>query len=405
MHDVSEVEEQLSNIHSHQSNDMYYSIIWNTDDRDLSKSKHVDVSAREELWLAKLGSWTEALAVYENKLKHNPDDFEAIVGCMQCLVANGDWQNVLELADENWLTMVGRGNHEAGNELVPTKLQRKAVRMCAQAAWRLGQWGDLAKYSSHLVGGVESHGANAPPVGMTSGDPTGPVIDFEGAFYSAVLHIHQREWSNAANAIDAARRAMDGRLTALMAESYSSAYPSMVTAQTLAEMEEIVEFRKVEERAKAGSNRHPVNRPNEGDAKERLLSVWRERLGGCRVDAEVHSSILAVRSLVLGPADEVESTLTLSELSRQAQRYKFAERILLDPMEKLGADINGRAFGFGLSESLRLRVDFSVYAKTSFPLLVDRILAGDLGSIVPIRGPKHDQWSKTLIMEAGGLDK
>jgi serine/threonine-protein kinase mTOR len=402
MHNVPDNDAQSSSISANQANEMFYSIIWSTEDRDFSKNNSLDISSKEEIWLAKLGSWTAALAVYEEKLKNNPDDFEAITGCMQCLVANGDWRKVLELADENWLTMVGRGTML---EKESPKLQRKAVRMCAQAAWRLGQWGDLAKFSSHLVGGADPGGVNSPSFTSISSDPVGTVIDFEGAFYSAVLHVHRKEWANAANAIDAARRAMDGRLTALMAESYSSAYPSMVTAQTLAEMEEIVEFRKVEERSKVGSNRHPINRPNEDDAKDRLLSVWRERLAGCRVDAEVHSSILAVRSLVLGPTDEVEATLTLSELSRQSQRYKFAERVLLDPLESLGAEINGRTFGFGLSESLRLRVDFSVVASSTFPVIIERVLAGDLGSILPACGPKHDQWSKTLVKEAGGLDK
>jgi FKBP12-rapamycin complex-associated protein len=79
----------------------------------------------------------------------------------------------------------------------------------------------------------------------------------------------------------------------------------MVTAN-LAEMEEIVEFRKVEERSKVVQ--HPVNRRTKTKLGNDYYCV-RERL--LDVDAEVHSSILAVRSLVLGPADEVEATLTL----------------------------------------------------------------------------------------------
>lgn len=266
------------------------------------------------------------------------------------------------------------------------------------------QWGELEKFASHLVLGAEAQNFSSVSL-MAPVDSGRSAIDFDGAFFSAVLHIHQKEWTSAANAIDAARRAMDGRLTALMAESYSRAYPSMVTAQTLAEMEEIIDFKKLEDRSIASSNRHPANRPNDDDARGRLLSVWRDRLNGCRVDAEVHSSILAVRSLVLGPTDEVESVLRLSELSRQAQKYKFAERVLLDPLQALGADLNGKTFGFGLSETLRLRVDYSTIARASFPLIIDRVLGGDLGTIIPPRGEMHEQWSKALIMEAGGLDK
>lgn len=390
---------------SNQAYDMFYSVFWNTEERDFSSATPVDLSAKRDLWLAKLGSWTEALAAYEGKLKDDPGNFEAIVGCMQCLVANGEWQKVLELADDYWVTMMDQDNVESGQGVTSSKLQRKIVRMSAEAAWRLGQWSELEKFSTRLLLGSEGHGNSPSSGGMISRDSARPAIDFDGAFYSAVLHIHRKEWVDAAYAIDAARFAMDGRLTALMAESYSRAYPSMVTAQTLAEMEEVIEFRKTEERSKANTNRHPVNSTNEDDARSRLLSVWRERLVGCRVDAEVHSSILAVRSLVLGPAEEVESTITLSDLSRQANRFKFAERVLLDPLETLGADLNGKAFGFGLSETLGLRVDFSVFAKNAFPVIVDRVISGDLGSIVPIYGPAHDQWTKVLVNEAGGLDK
>ena len=70
------------------------------------------------------------------------------------------------------------------------------------------------------------------------------VHDFDGSFFSAVLHIHKKEWALAAEAIDGARKAMSGRFTALMAESYNRAYPSMVTAQTLAELEEVSQLRR-----------------------------------------------------------------------------------------------------------------------------------------------------------------
>jgi serine/threonine-protein kinase mTOR len=215
----------------HQAYEMFYSVTWNTEERDFSKNV-TDFTAREELWLAKLGSWTEALSIYEEKLNHNPEDFEAIVGCMQCLVANGEWQKVIELADENWSTMIDQ-ELLVGHETLPQKLQRKAVRMGAQAAWRLGQWGELDKFASHLLVGAEAQNYSSVSL-MAPSESSRPAIDFDGSFFSAILHIHRKEWTSAANAIDAARREMDGRLTALMAESYSRAYPSMVTAQILA---------------------------------------------------------------------------------------------------------------------------------------------------------------------------
>jgi hypothetical protein len=160
----------------------------------------------------------------------------------------------------------------------------------------------------------------------------------------------------------------------------------MVTAQNLAEMEEIIEYRKLEDRAKAGADNHPANRPNEMEARQRLLSIWRERLAGCRVDADVHSSILVVRSLVLNPLDEVEATLCLSDLSRQAQRFKLAERVLLDPLMELRADLNGPVFGNSAS-------------------VISRLVTGDGSHFRPNYGSLHEQISKQLLQSAGGLER
>ena len=334
--------ELSSKFSRHHACDMCYSVLWSTEKREQHRVQPIDLTANSELWLAKLGSWTEALAVYKNTLKRNPNDFEAMLGCMQCLESRGEWRKVLKLASDKWDAMTGSSASEyaSTHDIANPRSRRRAVRICAQAAWRLGQWDELDKFAGQLVGVADSLQTRKTEAASLGGKPAAK-LDFDGSFFQAVLRVHKKDWITAANAIDDARKAMDSRLTALMAESYSRAYPSMVTAQTLAEMEEIVEFRKLEERSLSGASQHPTNRPNSDEARSRLLSVWRDRLAGCRADADVHSSILAVRSLILGPDDEVEATLMLSELSRQAQRHKYAERVLLDPLEALKADLNG----------------------------------------------------------------
>jgi hypothetical protein len=402
-----------------QAHEMFYSVVWSTEDNNIGAVETLDLAENKELWLAKLGSWTEALEVYKEKLARNPHDFDAIVGCMRCLSASGEWRRVLELAEDNWPTLIGNTGFGPGESqdttgigaiYIGSKDQKKALRMCAEAAWRLGRWDDLEKYSSELVHGQASSQSGAavatPTAAAMARDGVVPRVDFDGAFFSAVLHVHRKEWTIAAEAIDAARKAMDSRFTALMAESYNRAYPSMVTAQTLAEMEEIIEFRKLEKGSLTGSHRHPANRINIEEARTRLLSVWRKRLAGCRFDAEVHSSILAVRSLVLGPTDEVDSTLTLSELSRQAQRFKLAERVLLDPLEALGADLNGPAFGFGLAENLGLRIELEeTIARTPVSNIIDDLVTSESRAFLPTYGIMHDEWSKELIQETGGLER
>lgn len=382
--------------------EMFYSVIWSTDDSNTRSRGLVDIAPREEFWLAKLGAWTEALVLYEEKLQNDSSNYEAVVGCMRCLSANGEWRKVLDLARENWSVISGDPDSPSKlNAHISKKSRRKAMRMCAQAAWRLGQWSELERYAVLVHGGEKALGSSAFP----SSDPSTPTLDFDGAFYSAVLHVHRSEWVDAANSIDAARRAMDGRLTALMAESYKRSYSNMVAAQNLAELEEVVEFRMLEERVNASVLRHPTNRHSIAEARNNLLSVWRKRLAGCRIDAEVHGSIMAVRSLILGPTDEVESILTLSELSRQSQRYKFAERVLLDSLDRLDADLNGPIFGLPLASQLRPHNDFSNIHKDSLPSFIDNIVSGNLADITPTYGPHHEQKSRSLVDAAGGLER
>ena len=55
-----------------------------------------------------------------------------------------------------------------GTDYITTRDQKKAFRMCAEAAWRLGRWDDLEKYSSELVhgqGSLQSTAAITSPNG------------------------------------------------------------------------------------------------------------------------------------------------------------------------------------------------------------------------------------------------
>ena len=234
----------------HKAQEMFYSVLWSTEDAVANRNGPIDLAEKKESWLAKLGSWTEALAVYEQKISSNPRDFEALLGCMRCLDASGEWRRVLELAERSWPALSAssfasqKDSMRLEQEPEPSSLQayprsqKKALRLCAQAAWRLGQWDDLEKFATEL-------NSNAVPAAkpMSSFGPREIVgHDFDGSFFSAVLHIHKKEWALAAEAIDGARKAMAARFSALMAESYNRAYPSMVTAQTLAELE-VSQFR------------------------------------------------------------------------------------------------------------------------------------------------------------------
>jgi len=394
-----------SRLFHHEAQDMAYSVMASAEEiAALGGGSWAGVQMQES-WLAKLGSWSEALQMYEGKLDENPQDVGAILGCMRCLDARAEWSKVIDLAKRNWHALNESGENGSKKHL------RKATKLCAEAAWRLGQWDELDTYASQLSSGVydpSSYKGVGPDADNSPRDSSLPRIDFDGSFYSAVSNIHKKEWSLAADAIDDARRAMDSRFTALMAESYKRAYPSMVTAQALSELEEIVTFRKLEDRAIASKHQHPANRADAEEARAELLSVWRSRLAGCREDADVHASILAVRSLVLGPTDEVAATLSLSALSRQAQSFKLAERLLVDPLRQLGADMDGPAFGFALPSSLGLGLQppgdgSNGYVSDSG--MLDRLVTGRAEDFLPSYEAAHQRYTRSLVEEAGGLDR
>jgi len=401
----------------HQAHEMFYSVIWSTDEVGVSRGAQIDLSEKQESWLAKLGSWAEALAVYEQKLRSNPRDFEAILGCMRCLDASGEWRGVLELAEKSWPALSSSSTASPvehspvlsakppSKAQISARSQKKALRLCAKAAWRLGHWDDLEKFADELNSSTGPAAGKATPV-STHGENSAPrVIDFDGSFFNAVILIHKKEWSLAAVAIDSARKAMDGRFTALMAESYNRAYLGMVTAQTLAEMEEIIDLQKLEESSKGGSHRHPANTPDISRARERLMTVWHERLAGCRADAEVHASIMAVRSLVLGPSDDYEAKLTLSDLLRQAERYKMAERVLLDPLLELGGDLDGPIFGLKLGDQVGLGLGNIAEDSGSNGRIINHLVAENAGAFLPNYGPTQEQLSNQLVSAAGGLER
>ena len=374
--------------HRHQGEGLSYSIMASSNDISAQGNSSWAGVEMQASWLAQLGSWADALSMYERRLRQYPDDIAAVLGCMKCYNARGEWKEVLELAES------------FSNDAATVRDRRKASRLCAQAAYRLKRWDDLEMYSDQLIHSRnDQYQSNA-----TIGAPQR--VDFDGAFFKAIVNIHRKEWKTAAAYIDGARRAMDSRFTALMAESHKRAYSSMVTAQTLAEMEEIITYRKLEERAKVGSSQHPANKNDVEKSRGRLIALWRKRLAGCRVDAEVHSSILAVRSLILGPCDEVDSTLTLSTLLRQAQFYRFSERVLLDPLEDLGLGLDSPIFGFDVPTELGLGLlNPSDSSHNNTETWINQIMTGEVRNFFPSYGSLHDQYTNNLILEAGGLDK
>ncbi|KAM3569626.1 hypothetical protein VYU27_008290 [Nannochloropsis oceanica] len=310
----------------------------------------------KESWLAKLGNWSEALGLYEERAKKAEEegrekgrggggDMEAVLGMMKCLDALGQWGEIVHLCHGVWERLMREGE-EGGERKGGRWVQKRVINLAAHACWKLGQWEGMEHFLMYLDDDV-----------------------VESAFYRAILAIHNEDFDAAAINIDHARRLLDTTFTALVSESYNRAYMSMVTFQQLAEMEEIIAFRRLvvqqqqrqqqqqQEQSGGGGGGHLQMQggggagggEDIGKAKQLLLEKWKRRLQGCRSDLSVWQRVLSVRSLILSPTDHIDAWLQFSALCLQSKNYSLAEKVLT---ERLSLHVVGGGGGGEGGESI-----------------------------------------------------
>jgi FKBP12-rapamycin complex-associated protein len=231
----------------------------------------------KESWYEKLGRWEEALEQYRAKDQQQHSTLEVKLGRMRCLKSLGEWAQLANVTQEEWTKA----------ELPAQKI---IAPMAAAAAWALQDWDKMREYVRVL-----------------------PTNDLEGAFYRAVLHIHRNNFVKAHHYIDITRHLLDTELTALVGESYQRAYDVLVRLQLLAEMEEIIEYKK--------SEAYPERRVA-------LVHNWTERLKGCERDPDVWQRLLSVRSLVISAGQDTEVWLKFAALCRKSDRHRLAHSTL-----------------------------------------------------------------------------
>ena len=141
-----------------------------------------------------------------------------------------------------------------------------------------------------------------------------------GAFYRAVLAVHQQNYDKANQLINFCRTLHDDELTAMASESYERAYNGIVTMQMLAELEEAMQYQLVPER------RHAIK------------NIWFQRLQSNQRVVDDWHRILLVRSLVLKPQDDLQAWLEFAGMCRKNNRFYQAKKTLvtilgMDPEE------------------------------------------------------------------------
>ncbi|KAI0032654.1 atypical/PIKK/FRAP protein kinase [Vararia minispora EC-137] len=247
---------------------------------------------KHEEWYERLGRWQDALAVYERKLEEDPYAFEAILGRMKCLHALGEWEILAQQVEETWTN-------------VPNEDRKGIATMAAAAAWSLNDWDQMDNY-------IASMRHDSP----------------DRAFYRAILSVHQNQFSKAYTHITKARDLLDPEFTSLVGESYGRSYNTMVRAQALSELEEIIAYKQY------------ADQPERQAAMKR---TWMRRLQGCQPDVEVWQRILQVRTLVLSPDDDPKMWIKFANLCRKNERTQLAEKTinsLLSPERHLKAPPN-----------------------------------------------------------------
>ncbi|KAI8799565.1 hypothetical protein BJ742DRAFT_749830 [Cladochytrium replicatum] len=256
-------------------------------------------------WYEKLNRWEDGFAAYTRQLQEDPTSLESILGQMRCLHSLGDWEGVSKVAKERWMLMSHFG---LGSDTWEDKLRNKAAAsLAASAAWSLGRWDLLHTYVDMV---------------MAKDTP-------DGAFYRAIQAIQQGQYDMANSYIVNTRNLLDKELVALLGESYERAYAVVVRVQMLAELEQIVIYK----------------RTNSALLRARIKSTMDARLKKSEYDVEYWQRLLKVRSLVFTPEQDMDVQIKFSSLCRKSGRFGLSMQVL------------SKLLGGGRSDFSRLNVN------------------------------------------------
>lgn len=243
--------------------------------------KHLGVESREA-WYERLHRWDDALEAYELRGLEDPGNLEWTKSRMRCLNELGEWPRLSRLAQSVWEDHVSTDRDSAKKEMAP---------LAAAAEFHLRDWDRMGLYVDSLDGSRNS---------------------YEGCLYSAILAIHRESYRQAHRLISRAREALDPELTALVGESYTRAYRSLVKVQQLTELEEVIKYKTTDRE----------------QTREGIKAMWTNRLNGCQSNVHVWQSALQIRSIVVPPTEDLATWLKYCSLCRRASRLDLAMKTL-----------------------------------------------------------------------------
>eukprot|EP01127_Copromyxa_protea_P022122 TRINITY_DN7809_c0_g1_i1.p1 TRINITY_DN7809_c0_g1~~TRINITY_DN7809_c0_g1_i1.p1 ORF type:complete len:2505 (+),score=361.67 TRINITY_DN7809_c0_g1_i1:42-7556(+) len=229
-------------------------------------------------WYEKLQQWITGLEAYEARQIQKPDDMDIMLGRMRCLKHLGYWNKLESLTQTAY-------KFAEGNEVLCEKIAMYALN----ASFNLGNF-DLGSHLKYLHNSKQYN------------------------FYKAIVNIQQGSYNVAKKHISKARDFLAPELTALVGESYSRAYTTIVASQQLSELEEIIEYKK----------------HMEADDKEKMQithDLWNARLQLVEHSVDTWQSILSCRSLV-PPSQDSKHWVKFANLVRKSMRFRRAKNII-----------------------------------------------------------------------------
>ncbi len=231
----------------------------------------------KETWYEKLHRWEEALRAYNDRAVNEPNSIEVLLGKLRCYHALAQWEQLTQLAQEKWTTS-------------SSDLKRSIAPLAAAAAWGMGQWDKMDTYINVMK-------------------PDSP----DRAFFQSILLVHRNNFEEGSKYIMQARDLLATEVTALASESYNRAYGVIVRIQMLAELEEIIKYKRL---------------PSNSEDRLVIRKTWNSRLMGCQRNVEIWQRMLKIRLLVVNPKHDIEIWIKFANLCRKSNRMGMAEKAL-----------------------------------------------------------------------------
>ena len=321
---------------------------------------HHDLQLKE-IWYEKLQRWEDALDLYDKRDETGDDSPDVIMGKVRSLYALGRWNDVFNLVSGKWVRCT-------------PDIRRAIAPLAAGAAWSLARWDSIEQYIN----------------GMTPNS-------FDQEFYNAVLCLHKNDFQNSRKHIANSRGLLTVEISSLLNESYDRAYGSLIGAQAVSELEEVLAYKTL--------SRNSAN-------QELIKRTWHKRLLGSRKNVDVWHRILRLRSLVIKPKDDIDIWIDFANICRDSGRMGLAKSILDSLASGSNGPVGQNTFGLppevvfakleylwasgSRQNALEYLINFTSQLALSLGLNPENIISQSVGGAVK-ESPKQERRYRKLL--------